>query len=164
MEGKVLLEKNLFRIILEHALTDGTLSDNYKFIYLCTMVCKKWRLVIFKILISHFKLYNYTGDQFDFDNTISCSRIIERGYFESDSSPYKNPNIKVITKYRITNPKHYVVLIENSDELKKKHERVNARFRKIPDNKICKICSIICQARTICGKKLKKIDNKIDNK
>lgn len=161
MEEKVLLERNLFRIILDHALDIDTLSENHKLLYTCSLVCKKWRLIIFKLLVSHFKIYNYKKKQFDFDNIISCCRIVERKYFESDANnPYKNPHIKMITKYRLTNPKHYLVLVSNSDDLKQKHKVINARFHKISNNKICVICSTIVQARTVCGIYLKKIRQK----
>ena len=157
-EEKVLLDRNLFRIILNHALKIDTLSENYKLLYSCSQVCRKWRSLIFKLLVSHFKVYNYKKKQFDFDNIISSCRTIERNYFESDTNnPYKSPNIKIITKYRMTYPQHYLVLTKNSTELQGKHKLINAKFHKVPDRKICVICSTIVQARTVCGNYLKKL-------
>lgn len=157
-EEKVLLDRNLFRTILNFALQIDSLNENYKLLYSCSKVCHKWRTIIFKLLVSHYKAYNYKKRQFDFDNIISSCRTIERKYFESDSNnPYKNPHIKTITKYRMTNPKHYDVLVKNSNELQGKHKLINSKFHKVPDRKICVVCSTIAQARTVCGNYLKKL-------
>lgn len=165
MAEKVLLERNLFRIILGYALSINKLGENHKLLYSCSQVCKKWRFMVFKLLTSHFKVYNYKKKQFDFDNIISCSRIVDRKYFESDANnPYKTPNIKTITNYKLANPKHYCVLVGNSEKLKQKHKIINERFRRVPNSKICEICSTIVQARTVCGNYLQKMRKRNEEK
>jgi hypothetical protein len=160
IQEKVLLERNLFKIIIMYTLDINELFTNYTSLYSYSLVCKKWRLYVFKLLTLHFDVYNYKKKQFDFDNIISCHRIVERKYFESDTNnPYKHPNIKTITKYRFTHPNNYEILVKNS-ELKNKHKSINAKFSKINDTKICIICSTIVQARTICGNYLKKLHRK----
>jgi hypothetical protein len=159
-EYRVFQDRDLFRIILGHALSTETqnLFKNYELIFNCTLTCKKWRSIVFQLFIPHFNKYNYEGDQFNFDNIMYVTKLIKRSYFESDShSHYKQPIIENDCTYILVKPTHYTNLLENAKSLQLKQKNINNRFMKMSCTKICKICSTISQTRTVCGSYLNKI-------
>lgn len=159
-EHRVFQNRDLFRLILGHALSTETqnLFKNYELIFNCTLTCKKWRSIVFQLFIPHFNKYNYEDAQFDFDNVMYVTKLIKRSYFESDShSHYKQPNIENDCTYILVKPSHYLNLLENAKTLQLKQKNINNRFMKMPYTKICKICSTISQTRTLCGSYLSKI-------
>lgn len=158
MSVRVLFDQNLFKLIVTNALEIDELQKNYELVYNCTLTCKKWRTLIFQMLIPHFRKYNHDYDQFNFDNIMYISRLIKRSYFESDShSHYKQPNIEHDDKFVLINPEHWANLAKNSKTFQFKQIYNMNKFSKIRPDKICKICSTISQTRTICGMYLYKL-------
>jgi len=156
----VLFDKDIFRLILGHALSIdlNCLIKNYELIYNCTLTCKKWRNMVFQLFVPHYRKFNYADEQFNFDNIMYTSRLINRRYFESDNhSHYKQPVIEHDNKFVLVKPDYYHNFLQNSKILRLKQQSTNARFSKFDANRICKICSTISQTRTVCGVYLYKI-------
>lgn len=144
------------------ALDVNDLPGNHQFLYNCSMISKKWRNLIFSWLTNHFDKYNYQNLQFNYDNIVNMNRIIARDYFEcTTNSPYKNNiDIKTITYYRFVSPEYYKKFVDFSLPLQQKHQLINTKFAKFSDTKLCKFCSTIVQAKTLCGNYLNKIRRK----